>query len=73
MNVHYEKPACYTTTPKDELPIRAPRFHEGGKWCYAKYEETVTHTPGCFGCTRAKDNRITEAQHVPEPTQGIED
>lgn len=55
MVVHIAKPACWT---EDATP-RAPGFWDDGKACGAAmtptvWQVTLTHTPGCLGCARAR-------------------
>ena len=54
MNLHREKPACWTLT----IEAKAPRFFDQGRSCGAALTEalwldTLRHTPGCADCWRA--------------------
>lgn len=56
MHVHKDRPACYLANVHPaNLPLRAPQFRDGGKWCYQSIEWARNMTPGCFGCSRFQE------------------
>ena len=51
MNIHTQKPGCYT----DEAKPIDPRWRDEGKWCYMTLAWAEKAERGCLDCTRLRE------------------